>query len=70
MHGTLEESIRTLRANLAQAEAQYRNAQNDYNLNLSVSGMSGKGYISKSELDGSRRARDTAFHKYRRQKPI
>lgn len=58
MHGTREESIRTLRANLAQAEAQYRNAQNDYNRNLSVSG---KGYISKSELDGSRRARDTAF---------
>ncbi|CUZ33266.1 HlyD family efflux transporter periplasmic adaptor subunit [Serratia marcescens] len=58
LHGTREESIRNLRANLAQAEAQYRNAQNDYNRNLSVSG---KGYISKSELDASRRARDTAF---------
>lgn len=58
LHGTREESIRNLRANLAQAEAQYRNAQNDYNRNLSVSG---KGYISKSELDASRRSRDTAF---------
>ncbi|OKB67344.1 secretion protein HlyD [Serratia marcescens] len=58
LHGTREESIRNLRANLAQAEAQYRNAQNDYNRNLSVGG---KGYISKSELDASRRARDTAF---------
>lgn len=58
LHGTREESIRNLRANLAQAEAQYRNAQNDYNRNLSVAG---KGYISTSELDSSRRARDTAF---------
>ncbi|AVN31868.1 HlyD family secretion protein [Serratia marcescens] len=58
LHGTREESIRNLSANLAQAEAQYRNAQNDYNRNLSVAG---KGYISKSELDASRRARDTAF---------
>ncbi|EMN8395341.1 efflux RND transporter periplasmic adaptor subunit [Serratia marcescens] len=58
LHSTREESIRNLRANLAQAEAQYRNAQNDYNRNLSVAG---KGYISKSELDASRRARDTAF---------
>ncbi|CAI0700802.1 HlyD family secretion protein [Serratia entomophila] len=58
LHGTREESIRNLRANLAQAEAQYRNAQNDYNRNLSIAG---KGYISKSELDSSRRARDTAF---------
>ncbi len=58
LHGTREESIRNLRANLAQSEAQYRNVQNDYNRNLSVAG---KGYISKSELDASRRARDTAF---------
>lgn len=58
LHGTREESIRNLRANLAQAEAQYRNAQNDYNRNLSVAG---KGYISKSELDASRRSRDTVF---------
>ena len=58
LHGTREESIRNLRANPAQAEAQYRNAQNDYNRNLSVAG---KGYISKSELDASRRSRDTAF---------
>lgn len=58
LHGTREESIRNLRANLAQAEAQYRNAQNDYNRNLSVAS---KGYISKSELDASRRSRDTAF---------
>jgi len=58
LNGTREESIRNLRASLAQAEAQYRNAQNDYNRNLSIAG---KGYISKSELDSSRRARDTAF---------
>lgn len=58
LHGTREESIRNLRASLAQAEAEYRNAQNDYTRNLSVAG---KGYISKSELDSSRRSRDTAF---------
>ncbi|ANJ93116.1 HlyD family secretion protein [Serratia plymuthica] len=58
LHGTREESIRNLRASLAQAEAEYRNAQNDYNRNLSIAG---KGYISKSELDSSRRSRDTAF---------
>lgn len=58
LHGTREESIRNLRASLAQVEAEYRNAQNDYNRNLSIAG---KGYISKSELDSSRRSRDTAF---------
>lgn len=58
LHGTREESIRNLRANLAQAEAQYQNAQHDYDRNLSVAS---KGYVSKSELDSSRRARDTAY---------
>lgn len=47
LHGTREESIRNLRANLAQAEAQYQNAQHDYDRNLSVAS---KGYVSKSEL--------------------
>lgn len=58
LNGTREENIRNLRASLAQSEAQYRNAQNDYNRTISVAG---KGYISESELDASRRMRDTAF---------
>ncbi|MFI8414987.1 HlyD family secretion protein [Serratia sp. NPDC078593] len=58
LNGTREESIRSLRASLAQAQAELRNAQHDYDRNVSVAA---KGYISKSELDSSRRSRDTAY---------
>ncbi|MCS3406001.1 HlyD family secretion protein [Serratia sp. AKBS12] len=58
LHGTREESIRNLRASLAQAQAELRNAQRDYDRNQSVAA---KGYVSRSELDNSRRARDTAY---------
>ncbi|AGB80770.1 multidrug resistance efflux pump [Serratia sp. FGI94] len=58
LHGTREENIRSLRASLAQAQAELRNAQHDYDRNRSVAA---KGYISKSELDSSRRSRDTAY---------
>ena len=58
LHGTREESIRNLRANLAQAEAQYRNAQNDYNPQPE---RGRQGLYLEVGLDASRRARDTAF---------
>jgi HlyD family secretion protein len=58
INGTREESIRNLKATLAQAQAQYRNAQDEYNRNVPVAK---KGYISASALDDSRRARDTAY---------
>ncbi|QHA86881.1 HlyD family secretion protein [Serratia rhizosphaerae] len=58
LHGTREENIRSLRASLAQAQAELRNAQHDYDRNRSVAA---KGYISKSDLDSSRRSRDTAY---------
>lgn len=58
LHGTREESIRNLRASLAQAQAELRNAQRDYDRNQSVAA---KGYVSRSELDNSRRARDSAY---------
>lgn len=58
LNGTREEDIRSLRADLGQAEAQYANAQRDYKRNLSVAKQ---GYVSASDLDASRRARDTAL---------
>lgn len=58
LHGTREESIRNLKANLAQAQAEYENALHTYNRNNSVAA---KGFISASELENSRRAKDTAY---------
>ncbi|CNI14659.1 HlyD family secretion protein [Yersinia pekkanenii] len=58
LHGTREESIRNLRANLAQAQAEYDNALHTYNRNTSIAA---KGYVSASELESSRRAKDTAY---------
>lgn len=58
LHGTREESIRNLRANLAQAQAEYENALHTYNRNNSVAA---KGFISASELEDSRRAKETAY---------
>lgn len=58
LHGTREESIRNLKATLAQAEAAYQNAEKDYRRNLS---MAPQGYVSASMLDSSKKARDTAY---------
>lgn len=58
LHGTREESIRNLKATLAQAEATYQNAEKDYRRNLS---MAPQGYVSASMLDSSKKARDTAY---------
>ncbi|CQD31996.1 HlyD family secretion protein [Yersinia mollaretii] len=58
LHGTREESIRNLKATLAQAQAEYENALHTYNRNNSVAA---KGFISASELENSRRAKDTAY---------
>ncbi len=58
LHGTREESIRNLKASLAQAEAEYRNAQANYTRNQKVASQ---GYISATALDESRRARDSSY---------
>lgn len=60
LNGTREESIRNLKATLAQAQADYRNAQDTYARNQSVAA---KGYVSAQELEQSRSARDAAFEK-------
>lgn len=57
VNGTREENIRNLKAELAQAQAVYKNAQEDYLRNKS---MAAKGYVSATMLDGSLKARDTA----------
>lgn len=58
MNGTREESIRNLKATLAQAQAAYANARDLYNRNASVAA---KGYISASDLESSRESRDSTF---------
>lgn len=60
LNGTREESIRNLKATLAQAQADYRNAQDTYARKQSVAA---KGYVSAQELEQSRSARDAAFEK-------
>jgi HlyD family secretion protein len=60
MNGTREESIRNLKATLAQAQADYRNAQDTYARNQHVAA---KGYISAQELEQSRSTRDAAREK-------
>ena len=56
-NGTREENIRNLKAELAQAQATYKNAQEDY---LRNQAMAVKGYVSATMLDNSLKARDTA----------
>lgn len=58
LHGTREESIRSLQASLAQAEATYQNAERDYQRNR---GLAKEGYVSATMLDASLKARDTAL---------
>lgn len=57
-NGTREESIRNLQATLAQAQATYINARDLYNRNARVAD---KGYVSASDLESSREARDSAY---------
>lgn len=58
VNGTREESIRNLKATLAQSQAEYINARDLYNRNAQVAT---KGFISASDLEDSRRARDSAY---------
>ncbi len=60
MNGTREESLRNLKATLAQAQADYRNAQDIYARNQRVAA---KGYVSAQELEQSRSTRDAAWEK-------
>ncbi|RLM21717.1 secretion protein HlyD [Brenneria alni] len=57
-HGTREESIRNLRATLAQVQAEYQQALHEYNRQSSIAT---KGYVSASALDSARQARDSAW---------
>ena len=57
LNGTREESVRNYAAQLAKSQAELANAQRDFQR---MSSMAGKGYVSKTELDQSRRARDVA----------
>ncbi|MBJ7222604.1 MULTISPECIES: HlyD family secretion protein [unclassified Brenneria] len=57
-HGTREESVRQLRATLAQAQAQYQQALHEYNRQSSIAT---RGYASASALDSARQARDSAW---------
>ncbi|MBD1228665.1 HlyD family secretion protein [Xenorhabdus griffiniae] len=60
LHGTREENMRNLEAILAQAQSGYTNAQREFNR---LKNMSINGYISASELDNARNARDIAYQK-------
>jgi len=58
LNGTREESIRNLKATLAQSQAAYANARDLFNRNARIAA---KGYISVSDLEDSREARDSAY---------
>ncbi len=60
LNGTREESIRNLKATLAQAQADYRNAQDTWARNQRVAA---KGYVSAQALEQSRSTRDAAWEK-------
>ncbi|WP_374051883.1 HlyD family secretion protein [Xenorhabdus taiwanensis] len=60
LHGTREENIRNLDAILAQAQAEYTNAQREFNR---LKNMSANGYVSASALDNARNTRDIAYQK-------
>lgn len=65
LRGTREESIRSLKAQLAQAEADYQKAQSTYARNAQVAA---KGYISAQALEDARRTRDAAWQKVQQAK--
>lgn len=58
LHGTREETLRTLQAQLSQAQAAYQEANNEFKR---IESVAQKGFISQSALDNARRARDTAY---------
>lgn len=58
LNGTRKEQIDNLKATLAQAQAQYKNAQDIYSRKVKVAA---KGYISAQELEDSRNQRDSAW---------
>lgn len=58
-NGTREETIKQLTATRDSAKADYQNAQNTYNRQLT---MSHRGYISSQDLDDTRNKRETALH--------
>lgn len=67
LHGTREESIRALKASLAQAEAELRNAESDFQRNQQ---MVERGFLSRTQFDLSRRERDVARDRVAEAGPI
>lgn len=57
LHGTREETLRNLKAQLDQSRVDYLNAQATWERDLSIAK---KGYISAQDLDNARKARDSA----------
>ncbi len=57
LSGTREETIRNLRAQLAEARVAYQNAEATYNRYTNIAK---KGYISAQSLDDARKTRDSA----------
>ncbi|OKP04553.1 HlyD family secretion protein [Xenorhabdus eapokensis] len=60
LHGTREENIRNLEAALAQAQSGYINAQREFDR---LKNVSTQGYVSASDLDNARNARNIAYQK-------
>ncbi|MEQ1976604.1 efflux RND transporter periplasmic adaptor subunit [Xenorhabdus sp. SGI240] len=60
LRGTREENIRNLAATFAQAQSEYTNAQREFDR---LKNMSTKGYVSATDLDNARNARDIAYQK-------
>ncbi|WFQ78659.1 efflux RND transporter periplasmic adaptor subunit [Xenorhabdus sp. SF857] len=60
LHGTREENIRNLAATLSQAQSEYTNAQREFDR---LKNMSTKGFVSATDLDNARNARDIAYQK-------
>lgn len=58
LHGTREETIRAVQAQLAQAQAALRDAENEFKR---IQKLSSQGYQSQSALDSARKIRDTAM---------
>ncbi|MBD2783137.1 efflux RND transporter periplasmic adaptor subunit [Xenorhabdus sp. DI] len=60
LNGTSEETIRSLEAALAQAQSGYSNAQREFDR---LKNISTNGYVSATDLDNARSARDIAYQK-------
>ncbi len=60
LHGTREEEIKILEAAFVQAQSEYTNAQREFDR---LKNMSTKGYVSATDRDNARNARNIAYQK-------